>query len=123
MSAVADAAARLVGVRYRLHGRDPAHGLDCVGVVACALGRSIPVPTGYALRGADAAGVIARIDTILSRARGAAPGDVVLMATGPGQLHLGVRVCGGLVHADAGLRRVVMRPGEPPWPALATWAT
>lgn len=123
MSAVADAATRLVGVRFRLHGRDPEHGLDCVGVVACALGRAVPVPTGYALRGTDAAGVIDRIDAILERAAHAAPGDILLMATGPGQLHLGVRVVGGFVHADAGLRRVAMRPGEPPWPVLAAWAT
>ena len=45
----------------------------------------------------------------------------MLMATGPGQLHLGVWTGEGLVHADAGLRRVVERPGVPPWRVLGMW--
>ena len=28
---------------------------------------------------------------------------------------------GGFVHADAQLRRVVERPGEPPWPVIGIW--
>ncbi|WP_242098503.1 MULTISPECIES: peptidoglycan endopeptidase [unclassified Sphingomonas] len=126
MSAVAAAARALVGAPFRLHGRDAAGGLDCVGVVALALqggGHRVVVPSGYALRGGDPASVIARIDAVLARAAADAPGDIVLTTTGPGQLHLAVRVAGGFVHADAGLRRVVMRPGEPPWPLLAAWAT
>ena len=31
--ALAEAAAALVGSRFRLHGRDPATGLDCIGGV------------------------------------------------------------------------------------------
>ena len=48
-------------------------------------------------------------------------GDVLLMAAGPGQIHLGIRTAGGFVHADAGLRRVVERPGMPPWPLTGVW--
>lgn len=48
--------------------------------------------------------------------------DVLLFASGPGQLHLAVRAGGGLVHADAGLRRVVLRPGVAPWPLLGAWS-
>lgn len=118
---VAARALALVGAPFRLHGRDPVHGLDCVGVVALATGHA--VPGGYALRGGNADAVTARIDAVLARSDGASPGDVLLMAAGPGQLHLAVRVENGIVHADAGLRRVVMRPGEPPWPLLAAWAT
>lgn len=124
MSAVADAAAALVGTPFRLHGREADHGLDCVGVVALALratGRVVAVPSGYALRGGDPARVIAAIDARLPRAAGDAPGDVLLMTMGPGQLHLAVRVAGGIVHADASLRRVVRRPGDPSWPLLAAW--
>lgn len=122
--AVAAAALALVGTRFRLHGRDPATGLDCVGVAACALaaaGWDGAVPTGYALRGGDAVAVSARLDRVLVRAPDARPGDLLLAAPGAGQLHLMVRTAAGFVHADATLRRVVERPGDPPWPILGAW--
>lgn len=108
----------MVGARFRLHGRDPASGLDCVGLAALAFGRD--APTGYALRGGDAEAVAASLDAMLVRADGAAAGDLLLLRTGPGQLHLAIRTEGGFVHADAGLRRVVERPGAPPWPVRQT---
>ena len=46
----------LVGTPFRLGGRDPATGLDCIGIAACALGRAggeVHSPTGYALRNID----------------------------------------------------------------------
>ncbi|MFH7191577.1 hypothetical protein ACHWGL_32290, partial [Klebsiella pneumoniae] len=58
---------------------------------------------GYALRGGD----WGLLDRMLVRVAEAAAGDVLLMAAGPGQIHLGIRTAGGFVHADAGLRRVV----------------
>jgi cell wall-associated NlpC family hydrolase len=123
MSAVAEAALATVGARFRLHGRDVEHGLDCLGVVAVALrggGYVGPVPSGYALRGGDPDRVAAVLDAALVRCDGMAAGDVLLMATGPGQLHLGVRTGGGFVHAVAGLGRVVERPGAD-WPLLGAW--
>lgn len=123
MSAVADAARALVGTRFRAQGRG-ADGLDCVGLAAMALragGFVGAVPRGYALRGGDPAGVAARLDTVLVRGDGERPGDLLLCASGPGQLHLAIRTAGGIVHADAGLRRVVERPGEVPWPVLGAW--
>jgi hypothetical protein len=48
-------------------------------------------------------------------------GDVLVMRAGPEQLHLGIVTRAGLVHADAGLRRVVERPGAPEWPVLGNW--
>ena len=119
MSVVAAAALEAVGTRFRLHGRST-DGLDCVGLVAVALragGYSGEVPTGYALRGGDW-GVL---DRLLVRVAEAEPGDVLLMAVGPGQIHLGIGTATGFVHADAGLRRVVERPGAPPWPILGIW--
>ncbi|HXH17028.1 MAG TPA: peptidoglycan endopeptidase [Sphingomonas sp.] len=119
MSVVAAAALAAVGTRFRLHGRG-ADGLDCVGLVALALragGYSGEVPTGYSLRGGD----WSVLDRLLMRVERAEPGDVLLMATGPGQVHLGIRTAAGFVHADAGLRRVVERPGAPPWPILGVW--
>ncbi len=119
MSAVADAALRAVGTRFRLHGRG-ADGLDCVGLVALALragGYLDEVPSGYSLRGGD----WGLLDRVLVRVAEAEPGDVLVMAAGPGQIHLGIRTAGGFVHADAGLRRVVERPGMPPWPLIGVW--
>jgi murein DD-endopeptidase / murein LD-carboxypeptidase len=113
------AALALVGVRFRLHGRDRS-GLDCVGLAALAAG--VAVPSGYGLRGGRAAEIAVLIDaTGLARVTKAAPGDVMLMRAGPAQLHLGVRTARGFVHADAGLRRVVERPGEPEWEVLGLW--
>lgn len=118
MSAVEAAARALVGTRFRLHGRDPAHGLDCVGLVAAATGRG--APTGYGWRSGDAGRVAALLDAAFARG-GDVPGAVLLLRAGPGQLHLAIRVSDGIVHADAGLRRVVWRPGAPPWPVLGYW--
>ena len=42
-------------------------------------------------------------------------------SAGPMQFHLSIAVGDGLVHADAGIGRVVLRPGAPPWPVLARW--
>ena len=124
MSAVADAALSAVGVRFRLHGREPATGLDCIGLAALALragGYAGAVPTGYALRGGDAAAAGALLDAGLERVDAAKPGDLLLMRTGPGQLHCGIWTDAGLVHADAGLRRVVVRPGAVPWAVVGAW--
>lgn len=121
---VAGAALAAVGARFRLHGRDPASGLDCVGLVAHALtaaGWEGEVPTGYAIRGRSAAAIAASLDARLVRCDGERPGDILLVAAGPAQFHLGVRTRTGLVHADAGLRRVVERPGAVPWPLIGAW--
>jgi len=110
----------LVGVRFRAQGRDPAFGLNCVGLVAAALGRE--VGADHPMRSRDIARVAREAARLgLVRADGERAGDVVLFESGPGQLHLGVRSEGGVIHADAGARRVVERPGTAPWPVLAAW--
>ncbi|MGB3625580.1 MAG: hypothetical protein WA989_07125, partial [Henriciella sp.] len=51
--AFAGAARALIGTPFRLHGRDPASGIDCVGLVHCALlaiGRRPPPLPHYTLR-------------------------------------------------------------------------
>lgn len=125
--ALARAAEALAGARFRLHGRDPATGLDCIGVLAAALaaiGRRAELPTGYALRShrlpelarwASACG--------LAEAQGPIrPGDVLLLRSGPCQHHLAIALPGGrFVHAHAGLRRVVAVPGPPDAPVLRRW--
>lgn len=125
--ALARAAEALAGTRFRLHGRDPATGLDCVGLVAAALsacGREAPAPSDYGLRNAS-------IEAALAFARRAgfapcddptAPGDLLLVRPGPLQHHLLIALAGdGFVHAHAGLRRVTVSPGPVWWPILRHW--
>ena len=108
-----------IGTPFRPQGRGRA-GIDCVGLVATALNRS--APADYALRGGSPVRLAAGL-----RAAGLKPrrkrrdGDVLAMRSGPEQLHLGIWTGGGIVHADARLRRVVERPGEPPWPVIGIW--
>lgn len=120
------AAARgAIGARFRVHGRDPAFGLDCVGLAGLAMraaGFSGHIPDGYALRGGDARSMTEALDASgLLRGRQAQAGDLALFETGAAQFHLAVIVDDGIVHADAMLRRVVERPGPPPWPMLGCW--
>jgi murein DD-endopeptidase / murein LD-carboxypeptidase len=112
----------LVGAAFRLHGRDPDTGLDCVGVAALVFGVG-DVPRGYSVRTADGAGVAALVDGAGLRQvrREIRAGDLVLVKSGPAQCHLVVMTDAGFVHADAGIGRVVETPGALPWPILAIW--
>lgn len=110
-----------VGARFRAQGRSGEAGLDCVGLVAAALGET-QAPRDYRMRGGSAeelARGLARAG--LRPVADPQPGDIVVMRPGAEQLHLGVWTGSGLVHADAGLGRVVERPGQPPWPILGNW--
>ena len=109
----------LIGVRFRPHGRDPATGLDCVGLAGLAMG--VPVPTGYALRGASPGAVAALVDATGLLRRPPAPGALLLVESGPAQCHLLVLTDEGFVHADAGRRRVVERRGRAEWPTVGSW--
>nr|WP_286207605.1 peptidoglycan endopeptidase [Hephaestia sp. MAHUQ-44] len=114
----------LVSVRFRPHGRDPRFGLDCVGLAAWALragGYAGAVPDDYALRHGDATRARAVIDRLPLIDGIDGPGELLLCASAPGQLHLAISIRGGLVHADALLRRVVARPGPAPWPVFGRW--
>lgn len=122
MSAGAVARARAcVGARFRLHGREAAYGLDCVGLAAAAHGLA-RVPAGYPLRGGDVARIAAGLrDAGFAEVAEAAPGDVLLIAAAAFQPHLAIRTERGFIHADAALRRVVEVPGPPRWPVLSCW--
>jgi cell wall-associated NlpC family hydrolase len=119
----ADAAEALLGAPFLLGGRDPSSGLDCIGLVACALG-GVEAPAGYALRNA----CIERHLGFAARA-GFAPcnlpmvrGDLILAIPGPAQHHLLVALGGArFVHAHAGLRRVALHEGLLRWPMQARW--
>jgi murein DD-endopeptidase / murein LD-carboxypeptidase len=122
-----DRARSVIGARFRLHGRNPETGLDCVGLIAFAYdraaGRAGAIPTGYALRGGSEESHAAMITALrLTRRRWAArAGDMLLMRAGPEQFHLGLWTGDSLIHADAQLRRVVEMPGPPPWPVIGIW--
>lgn len=125
--ALTRAAEALVGTPFRLHGRDPATGLDCVGVLAAALsaiGRSAPLPNGYALRSrrTDGFATAARACGFAEADRPVRPGDAVLARTAPCQAHLLVAATGGgFIHAHARLKRVVRLDGPLDWPVIGHW--
>lgn len=123
--ALAAAAASLIGVRFRLHGRDPATGLDCVGLVAEAMRRSGTepiVPEGYRLRTltVDSLLPFAKANR-LEAAHSAENAEVLLVMVSPVQPHLMISVPGGFIHAHAGIGRVTFLPGNPAWPLAAAW--
>ena len=103
--AVAERARALIGTRFRPQGRGP-DGLDCAEPERG--GDLMALECGLAEAG------LRPVDEKMA-------GDVIVMRSGPGQLHLGVWTGEGLVHADAGLRRVVERPGAPQWPIVSIW--
>lgn len=117
----------LVGCRFRLHGRDPENGLDCVGVVAAALERAgfrADLPNDYAMRSrgeARAAELAGRWGFVPV---GGAPlsGDVLLIRVGPCQSHFVLCVQdGNVIHAHASLRRVVRSPSPPDGNLIGQW--
>lgn len=120
---LAEAAMTLVGSPFRLHGRSPETGLDCVGVVAEAMRRTgarPDCPEGYSLRLMS----VSRWLENASRSGLASVesgGDVVLCMANPVQPHLAIAVPGGFVHAHAGLGRVTYLPGPLPWPVVRQW--
>jgi len=118
-----------IGTPFRPQGRVAGLGLDCVGVVLLALaGAGVPLPAtpAYALGGEHAALVDATCQTIGLRPRRglrwAKPGDLILFQLGSGNRHMAVLSDGGIIHAHAGLRRVVEGPLPPDWPVVAVLA-
>lgn len=113
----------LVGTRFRPQGRG-SHGLDCIGLVLAAF--DLPasaVRRDYRLRGDHRDEIEQGLNRHFRRTRTAqpSPGDVMLMAAGAGQLHLGVQTDAGFVHAHAGIGRVVETPGRPEWAVLGIY--
>lgn len=124
---IAAHALALVGTPFRLHGRQIATGLDCVGVVAQALastGFKCDVSADYHMRGDHLALALGHFDVRqFARVDAAQPetGDVQLCQPGVRQLHFAVLTQRGAVHAHAGLRRVVLTPLPLPWPVIGQW--
>jgi len=125
--ALARAVESYVGAWFRLHGRDPRTGLDCLGLVLVAMrdiGRPVRMPVSYGLRNLDP-GRFLRLPAAAGLVEATAPlepGDVLMLEPGPAQLHVAIAaVGGGIIHAHAGLRRVVRTPSPLPWPLVGQW--
>ena len=124
---LAESALALVGVPFRLHGRDPATGLDCIGVLAAALrgcGITIHLPGNYGLRSLrlpDFSELASELG--FTPAKGAERrGDVLFVRPCPVQFHLLIALGSGeCVHAHVGLRRVVRSPRPEHWPVEQLW--
>jgi cell wall-associated NlpC family hydrolase len=126
-TAMALAAMDLVGTPFLLGGCDPRQGLDCVGVLVVALaaaGRTPRLPVEYTLRrtsirdfvaAAAEVGLISVYDSLVA-------GDLIVAKPGAAQFHAGVCGVGDtVVHAHAGLGRVVLSPAPLPWPLEHHW--
>ena len=119
--AIVARARKLVGTRFRPHGRTEAEGLDCIGLVALAIDAR-DVPRDYTLRSSARPQLAARLEAAgLVTVEPMVPGDILVFAPRQDQLHLGIFTGIGLVHGDAALRRVAERPLPLPWPVLDIW--
>ncbi len=129
IAARAFAAARaMVGARFRPQGCEPETGLDCVGLVwaaYAAAGYGAVRPAAYPLRGWSEERIVAALEEAgLRRVSGGAAvraGDVALLTLPARQFHLGLIGAHSVIHAHAGLRRVVEAPLEAAWRAAAHW--
>ena len=120
------AARACLGTRFRPQGRVPGLALDCVGValVAAAAAGVVIVMPPYRLGGdreADFDHVLRDAGCAWLRPGEARSGDLLVVAPSPGRRHVAVVTDRGVVHAHAGLGRVVEGPLDPAWIPIAAW--
>lgn len=107
----------LVGCAFRPQGRNPALGLDCVGLTLQVYAMEGEFRRDYRLRGDHRRELDLALHAFfrrISRPRCRA-GDLCLWAVAPDQFHLGVQATGSFIHSDAALGRVVETPGAASW--------
>ncbi len=122
-----DAALDFVGVRFRLQGRDPANGLDCIGLILASLERlgiALDLPADYRPRRRSLAipeDALAKAGLIETGAPHRS-GDILMLRTAPAQVHAAiVHQRATIVHAHAGLGRVVCGPIPSHWRIIVAW--
>ena len=126
-AAIVAAARACVGTRFRPQGRDAEFGLDCVGLVLVSLGRvgvRLPLPADYQPRRRElAVPHEALLAAGLVEVRGGRRcGDILLLKAAPTQAHLAIAASSTeVVHAHAGIGRVVRSALPTHWPAVAAW--
>lgn len=123
-AAIVAAARSCVGTRFRVQGRMPGVGLDCIGVAlvaAAAVGIRCVTPR-YAIGGDGEAALDVALAALGCMAiELPEAGDLVVVAPAPNRRHLGIATSLGMIHAHAGLRRVVEAPVDPCWARVGTW--
>lgn len=123
--AAALAAARAcLGTPFRPQGRLPGVGLDCVGLVlvaAAAAGIDLRPPP-YRLSGDPRLLMAAVLAGQGWRPAPLGPGRLIVMAPGGPARHLGLLTDAGVIHAHAGLGRVVEGPLDPAIAVIGCWA-
>ncbi|ALE17997.1 NlpC /P60 family peptidase [Altererythrobacter epoxidivorans] len=124
---IAEEAKSLIGVPFRLHGRDPRYGLDCVGLAAHCLeaaGREGNVPSDYRLKNLSVREWFgsARSFGLTEVAGESEAGDILLVVAAPAQFHILIATGGGaFVHAHAGLGKVAIATAPLQWPVAKHW--
>ena len=123
--AIVAAVRACIGTRFRAQGRTPGLALDCVGVVlvaAAAAGMGRIVPPVYALRGDHEGDIETMLAVAGCRAIDPAlPGDVLVIAPAARQRHLAIVTPAGVVHAHAGVGKVVEGPIDNEWTIIGAW--
>ncbi len=124
--AFARAAHEMIGTPFRLRGRS-LDGVDCIGLVRLALsgiGRASPPLPHYGMRNLGRARFAGLIDAVGLRLTEdpSRAGDLILLRPSAAQFHLAiVGPTAKLIHAHAGLGRVVASRAPLPWPIEARW--
>jgi len=115
-----------LGTPFRPQGRVPGLGLDCIGVAllaAAGAGVAVGRLPAYALSG-DHGQLLAQTMAALGcrQVRRGRPGDLVEYRLAPRHRHLAVLTETGIIHAHAGLGRVVEGPAPHDWAVVDIWA-
>ncbi|BDI59641.1 NlpC/P60 family protein [Qipengyuania nanhaisediminis] len=124
---LAQAAAQFIGIPFRLHGRCAVSGLDCVGLVEAslrAIGRTPVPPRGYQLRNRDCVRWFgcARQSGFVHASGEWRAGDLLVFSPSPAQLHLAIaEQSDTIIHAHAGLKRVVREPAGRAMALMSHW--
>lgn len=124
---LARAASDLLGIPFLLHGRNAKIGLDCVGLLLASLktiGVEAEPPRGYALRNQsiDQWLKYAAMWSLADATGPILPGDVLFTSPGANQHHILIAEDGrNVIHAHAGLRRVVREPLSKDKSHIAHW--
>lgn len=115
---IVDAARKYIGVKWKHQGRNPASGLDCLGLivqVAKDIGLEPYDPVDYSKR-PDGQRLIAELNAQLKQTVDYQAGDILLMRMGANPQHLAiVNETGGIIHSYAEIRKVVEHPLNDDW--------